>query len=145
MGSKGFVSHAAAQPQIERVNERPFGVTVIAIAMIANAGIAAVRTWMGDVSLDDVMRTGFYFEMAGPFIGAVGLIVSVGLWRLQRWAWVATILWAGTNMGQALYGYIWAEPQFSAMVLSVVIVLYLNQRDVQLAFIESTREIIRHD
>jgi hypothetical protein len=129
----------------ETRNGRPFGVTVMAIIMIVNAVIAAIRAYLGDVEFGEFLDAGFYFDLAGPFIGGVGLIVSYGLWRLRRWAWVATMLWAGANMGQALYGYFWAEPQFTAMVLSVVIVLYMNQRDVQLAFIESTRGIIRHE
>jgi hypothetical protein len=125
--------------------DRPFGVTVIATAMVANAIIAAGRAYLGDASitLDEMLRTEFYFELAGPFVGAVGLIMSVGLWRLQRWAWVATMSWAGINMAQALWAYWVSEPQYSAMALSVVIVLYLNQREVQLAFIESTRGIMR--
>ncbi len=115
--------------------------------MVANAVFGAVRAYMGDagMSLDDLIEPDFYFELAGPFVGGVGLIVSVGLWRLRRWAWVATMIWAGVNMAQALYAYWVSEPQYSAMALSVVIVLYLNQRDVQLAFIESTRGIIRRD
>jgi hypothetical protein len=132
-----------AEREDQSTGSRPFGVTVIAIAMVTNAVIAAVRTYLGDMTLNDVLHADFYFELAGPFVGGIGLILSVGLWRLQRWAWVATMLWAGVNMAQALYAYFWGEPQYSAMALSVVIVLYLNQRDVQLAFIESTREIIR--
>lgn len=128
-------------------NGRPFGVTVIATAMVANAVFAAARTYFGDSALawDDMLQSDFYFELFGPFVGGIGLIVSVGLWRLQRWAWVATMSWAGINMAQALWAYWIGEPQYSAMALSVVIVLYLNQRDVQLAFIESTRGIIRHE
>jgi hypothetical protein len=128
------------------VNDRPFGVTVIATAMVANAIFAAGRVYLADgmIAWDDVRQTDFYFELAGPFVGAIGLIVSVGLWHLKRWAWVATMSWAGINMAQALWAYWIGEPQYSAMALSVVIVLYLNQRDVQLAFIESTRGIMRN-
>lgn len=115
--------------------------------MVANAVFAGVRTYLGDASLgwDDLIRMRFYFELFGPFVGAIGLILSVGLWRLQRWAWVATMTWAGINMAQALWSYWIGQPQYYAMAFSVVIVLYLNQRDVQLAFIESTRELIRDD
>jgi hypothetical protein len=115
--------------------------------MIANAIFAGVRTFMGHeaLALDDVLKADFYFDLLGPFVGGVGLIMSVGLWRLQRWAWVATMSWAGINMAQALWAYWIGEPQYAAMVLSVVIVLYLNQRDVQLAFIESTRGIMNDE
>ena len=133
-----------AEPE-PTTNGRPFGVTVIAIAMVANAIIAGIRMFMGDEAFNwgDVLRADFYFDLLGPFVGMVGLIVSVGLWGLQRWAWVATMSWAGINMAQALWAYWIGDPQYAAMALSVVIVLYLNQRDVQLAFIESTRGIIR--
>jgi hypothetical protein len=71
--------------------------------------------------------------------------VSVGLWRLRYWAWSATMLWAGLNMVQALLSYYRGEPQFPSMALSVLIVLYLNQREVQFAFIGTTRGIIRDE
>jgi uncharacterized membrane protein (DUF2068 family) len=130
-----------SQESPEATNGRPFGVTVIAAAMVTNAVIAAVRTYIGQSTLawDDVLRSSFYFELAGPFVGGVGLIVSIGLWLLRRWAWYATMLWAGVNMAQALYAYWVGEPQFISMALSVLIVLYMNQRDVQLAFIERSR------
>jgi hypothetical protein len=135
------------EPVETNENGRPFGVTVIATAMVANAIFAGLRLFLGDSTLawDDMIRADFYLDLFGPFIGGVGLIVSVGLWHLKRWAWVATMTWAGINMAQALWAYWVSDPQYPAMALSVVIVLYLNQRDVQLAFIDSTRELIGHE
>jgi hypothetical protein len=124
---------------------RPFGITVIVTAMITNAAIAAIRVYLGEHRLDTYMEPAVHLELTGPFIGALGLIVSVGLWRLRHWAWSATMLWAGVNMVQALLVYYRGEPQFPSMALSVLIVLYLNQREVQLAFIETTRGLIRDE
>jgi hypothetical protein len=124
---------------------RPFGVTVIATAMVANALIAAVRVYLNGFDFEQYLRPDAYFDLAGPLFGVLGIVFSIGLWRLRRWAWVAVMLWAGLNMTQALVSYFRGDQQYVAMALSVVIVLYLNQREVQLAFIEVTRELIRNE
>jgi hypothetical protein len=76
-------------------------------------------------------------EAEGTFASAVclfGLITAVGLIRLDRWAWVATMLWVGFVLAVALVAYVQDQPSYPVMVLSVLQVLYLNQSDVQRAF-----------
>jgi hypothetical protein len=71
---------------------------------------------------------------AVSLLGLLGIVIAIGLWRLQRWAWVATMLWFGFTMAEALITYRAGESQYGIMVLSIITVFYLNQRDVRLAF-----------
>lgn len=113
---------------------RPFGVTVIAAIQIISA-----ITWAAVVVLD---RTDFleifgslgYYEAIGPALAILSIGIAYGLITLRRRAWVLTMLWAGVILSVGLYGW-WAdEPNYGAMVLGVITVYYLNQREVQAAF-----------
>jgi uncharacterized membrane protein (DUF2068 family) len=113
---------------------RPFGVTVIAIlqalsgpatgfAVLLNR--AELRLELGDFRLD--------IAVAG-LITAAGLVIAFGLWRLFRWAWVCAMLWTGASLAVALYVYFQGRADYLLMIEGIVIVFYLNQRDVRRAF-----------
>ncbi|MGD9892156.1 MAG: hypothetical protein AB7U18_12795, partial [Dehalococcoidia bacterium] len=65
---------------------------------------------------------------------AVSLTLVVGLWLLQRWAWTGVMLYQGVLLGSGLVGYIRGEEPFFQLAIGVLIVFYLNQREVQEAF-----------
>jgi hypothetical protein len=75
-----------------------------------------------------------------PLVGILGLTIAAGLWMLMRWAWVATMLWAGISMATALASYAAGEPEYILMALGMVTVFYLNQGEVQEAFSNATDE-----
>lgn len=62
------------------------------------------------------------------------LVVTFGLWRLRRWAWALFMVQVGAIMVFDLWVYFGGAPPYLSMVTSVVMVFYLNQREVQLAF-----------
>jgi uncharacterized membrane protein (DUF2068 family) len=66
--------------------------------------------------------------------GALGLLLAIGLWRLQRWAWVATMVWQGVGLAVALYFYFHGEHDYVWLAAGAATVLYLNQGDVQRVF-----------
>jgi hypothetical protein len=113
---------------------RPFGVTVIAIVYLTNAVASVVRTDFSNATVDYVMNDAGYLDLLQVLIASIGLLLGIGLWTLQRWAWVATMLWAGVTMVTALLAYFRGDPQFVSMALSVVVVFYLNSREVQGVF-----------
>jgi hypothetical protein len=77
-------------------------------------------------------RTGYYRDIATMILyGALYTIVSIGLWRLRRWAWVATMLVLGFDLTTAIVNYFQGHANYLNMLLSVVCVFYLNDRDVQ--------------
>jgi hypothetical protein len=123
---------SAAQPPDM---DRPFGVTVIAVALVANALVSLIRLTTSGSDVHRVLGQLDYFRVANPAFGLIALALAVGLWRLERWAWVLTMLWVGANMVLALLAFLNEREHFLSMALSVVTVFYLNQREVQIAFL----------
>lgn len=80
------------------------------------------------------------FLIAEAALVVLFTVLSVGFWRLRRWAWVGVMLtWAITLTAHVL-AWLLAEGteewRGSSVVLALVIaqVLYLNRRDVQTLF-----------
>jgi hypothetical protein len=125
---------------------RPFGVTVIVVLLLVAAVVAlpssliglrgALRSEGGIAPLPDPTT----IQLIGALmlllaIAAAALAAAVGLVRLRRWAWVLTMLMVGTQMAANLWEYVVAgERPYVEMLLDVVLVFYLNQREVQRAF-----------
>ena len=113
---------------------RPFGVTVIAVIQVVSAIGWGLITFYDQPDFGDLFGSLGYYEIAGPALGVIGLLIAFGLFTLRRQAWVLTMLWAGLNLTAALYGWYYNQPNYIAMALSVITVYYLNQREVQAAF-----------
>jgi hypothetical protein len=114
---------------------RPFGIYVIALLQVLNAA-AHFAGVLSDFEDPVVTATG---EVTGDVVTTVllglGLAVAAGLLMLQRWAWVATMLWVGFVMAAELIVY-WRgdDANYVVMAISVAQVFYLNLSDVQAAF-----------
>ena len=91
--------------------KRPFGVSVIAVLIVLSApanGIAiAFERWRilevfahRDVTIGAVAVT----------ILALGIAIAIGLWRLQHWAWIGAMLWAGSMLAAGLVMYFTGDP-----------------------------------
>jgi hypothetical protein len=96
-------------------------------------------------SLESYFRTG----QSGPIQGltqldlvtaivlilvAIRVAIIAGFWFLKRWGWVLLMVQLGLVMLVDLYAYLSGSPHYFSMVNSVLVVFYLNQRDVQQAF-----------
>ena len=114
-----------------------FGVLLIALNLALNLGDfpSSVRTDLFDA------RTAAYVAIA--YLGiyaALYVVVAIGLWRLRRWAWVATMLVLGFGLATAILNYFRGNPDYLSMLLNVLAVFYLNDRDMQQRFARRTRE-----
>jgi hypothetical protein len=67
-------------------------------------------------------------------LGSFGLVSGIGLLRLRPWAWLMAMILQGINLANELFGYARGSAIYPNMALSVLIVLYLNARDIQRAF-----------
>jgi hypothetical protein len=114
--------------------KRPFGVTVIAVLQVVAAPTAGITVALSESPLGIGRAYDEFTNVAGPVFSILGIVIAVGLWRLQRWAWIATMLWFGLSMAGTLLGYRNGEPNYPLMVIEIITVFYLNQRDVQQAF-----------
>jgi hypothetical protein len=128
------VSTVAASRPTRRRRKRPFGVTVIALMQ----GIASPTTGISWVLNDSPFGISRAYEKTGDYLvvafGVLGFAIAIGLWRLKRWAWVSTMVWFGFTMAGSLIAWAQDDPQYLLMVISIITVFYLNQRDVQQAF-----------
>ena len=117
--------------------ERPFGLYIIIIlqvliALSLAAGLILLQVTGVDLPL--LLRDQFLFKIYGWIIAGVFLLASLGLLRLKRWGWVLSMLLIGTNLVYNIWLYFQGDAHYLDMVANIVIVFYLNQRDVQAPF-----------
>lgn len=67
-------------------------------------------------------------------LALAGLFTSLALLYMRAWAKQAAVLLQGLALLSSLVGYLRGTPNFLAMLIGVVIVLYLNQAEVHQAF-----------
>jgi uncharacterized membrane protein (DUF2068 family) len=70
---------------------------------------------------------------------AVAIIVSsvafgIGLLTGRRWGWVGAIVLSGISLAFAIGGWWDGHPAYTSMLINVIAVFYLNQRDVRAIF-----------
>jgi hypothetical protein len=79
------------------------------------------------------------FEVASSgtlylILAVITLFLAGSLWMLKPWAWLASMTLQGFSLFAALYGYLRHHPNYISMALGILLVFYLNQRDVQAVF-----------
>ncbi len=122
-------------------NKLPFGVKIIIGLQIVYTLLLIVDNFVfhsdefslflqRPVTYDDLLLA---LKLGNVFFQ---LVIAFGLWRLQRWAWFLLMMRLGVSMSIGLWLYIYSQgaPDYLDMLLHVVMVLYLNQREVQQAF-----------
>jgi hypothetical protein len=118
--------------------KRPFGVIVLVVLQLLLVvsqvlGVAWSPSQMGGLLLLGKTTSGLLFGSA--LIGIlVTLVITAGLWFLKRWAWFLVMLQLGVRMVILLRLYYAGQPQYVEMLISVLTVFYLNEREVQRAF-----------
>jgi hypothetical protein len=132
---------------MERPRRRPFGVTAIVVLLILSAlvlfgeGVWEIQTTIHDrgATLEPLSATGT-LALLGRFLvlvisGAANLVAAIGLWQLRRWAWVLVMLLVGSRLAANLWLYFTGGGAlYVEMLLDVIMVFYLNQRELQQAF-----------
>src|SRR5215213_1202502 len=123
---------AARHPRRRR---RPLGVVILVVLeLITAALILTALLFGGQVELPRV-STESDPEFAA-IVAAIDLVLAFGLWRLQRWAWTGVMIWRGlVFLSLDLIAYAQGESPYVELLFSIVIVFYLNQSEVQRAFL----------
>lgn len=124
--------------------KRPFGVTVIIIVQLMSLVMLALDLFVFDTDyMISILFPNFKETMTASTIVilfiAVQLITIIGLWRLKRWAWFLLMIQLGLSMAASLWAYLQGANSYIYMLLNVIMVFYLNQRDVQRAFERRSR------
>jgi len=127
---------------------RPLGVIVIALVQFGRAALIATQLlefnpfpdqdWFhAAVQLPEPAVGTVAFAVSriiGVGLLAASLIVGLGVLRSRRWAWIGAILMSGLGLAFAIGAWWDGHPQYLAMVINVVAVFYLNQREVRSVF-----------
>ncbi len=70
-------------------------------------------------------------------MGVLWLLVSLGLWALQPWAWLTAMIVAGISLFEAVLAFFQFPGTgigFAMAIMPVIILLYLNSKAVKAAF-----------
>jgi uncharacterized membrane protein (DUF2068 family) len=118
--------------------KRPFGLVIIIALQLISAVSLVVDIFFASTHLSFAAFLENLQVTVLPFPGTLllvyQLVVIAGLWFLRRWAWFLLMIQLGLSMGFQLFLYFEGRPLYIYMLISVITVLYLNQRDVQHAF-----------
>lgn len=109
---------------------RPFGVVLIAILLALNGILSIIA---GIAALGFVAGAG----IVEIIFGLVLLYVAYGMWSLQSWAWLSTLILEGINALFAVISLIAAPASIGAwisLIIAAIIIYYLTRPEVHEAF-----------
>jgi hypothetical protein len=66
-------------------------------------------------------------------------VIIAGLLAKKRWAWVSTMILIGASLLISLVHYFNEDPRFLNMLVGVMVVFYLNERNVQHVYERRTK------
>ena len=100
---------------------------VVVVALSLGFTVAAAETWAA------IAPSGWGLSESVILMLVVAVVV-VGLWRYRLWAWYGMMLLLAYWMATDAIGYFPGTPEYFSMLLNVVMVFYLNQREVRELF-----------
>lgn len=146
---------------LRRSPRRPFGVYVLVFILLLGVFVAALeifrahaelfgfwaeadellRDRSGLVSLVDVVFDNpALITIFNGILIAVWVVLILGLWLLQRWAWLLLMISTGVTLTYALVRYFNGSPDYLSMLINVAVAFYLNDNSVQRAFSRGERK-----
>jgi hypothetical protein len=127
------------EPEMQH-KSRPFGLYVIigvevALAVflaLALLSVQGVRPYLSILVQNPI----FYSWLGWVLVGCFA-VAALGLLFLKRWGWILTMILTGLGLSYTIWSYFQGNPNYIGMVMDLVIVFYLNQREVQLPFMQA--------
>jgi hypothetical protein len=127
---------------------RPLGVLVVAALQFGRAALLVGQMlgfslfpnvdWLHTAAQLPEPATGtvaFVIVTAiGIGLAAASVLAGIGLLAGRRWGWIASIVICGLSLAFALGAWWDGHPVYAAMVINIVAVFYLNQREVRAIF-----------
>ena len=117
--------------------KRPFGVNVLLVAIVALAvygGLDVLRILKGAPS--EILPNLEYFISLILYGGILAylVILAVGLWQMQSWAWFLAMIGGGLTLFYCIWHYVRGGSPYVVMGLVIVMVFFLNLTEVKAAF-----------
>lgn len=135
--------HGSGAPQPPQRLRRPFGLKAIIVLQVLQALFGVSLFVLYTLSIPELRA-----ELDQDVIALLRLPVTVylllgilrgvtafGLWRYRRWAWVLTMTLLAFSMAMDISAYVRGRPVYFSMFANVLLVFYLNQREVQKLFV----------
>ena len=118
--------------------KRPFGVYAIIVLLLVRLvtvtlELEIIRPEQTLLRLPSLSSDVVNAVIIGVTVAGI-VAICIGLFLLKRWAWIATMILIGSNLLLAITGYLSGGQPYTAMLLDVFSVFYLNQQGVQAAF-----------
>jgi len=130
------------RPKPDRVR-RPFGLYMILILLAVQALLGVLRAAI--VGIGAVVDPAEFWSLVTPNmldvivptgVLLITLVVMIGLWRYRSWGWYGMMMLLAYHMATDAYAYFTGSQEPLPMLLNVVMVFYLNQREVRVLFEE---------
>jgi len=127
-----------------KAKRRPFGLYLIIVLQLVGAILLALSL-LGEKTIATYLKVLvqnpiFYGWFGWVLIGFL-LLAVLGLWMLKRWGWILTMILTGIGLSYSIWSYFQGNPHYIPMLIYLVIVFYLNQRDVQSPFLEKENSV----
>ncbi|GAB1422528.1 hypothetical protein MASR2M15_27620 [Anaerolineales bacterium] len=125
---------------------RPFGIYVLVIFQLLLIAIPILESLIAGSNFSQIFDLNRLRQILNPtnlwlVTVPLALILIFGLWRMKRWAWFLIMTQIGSNLLIQLWQHFTGRnPSYISMSIYVIMVLYLNQREVRLAFQERVVE-----
>jgi hypothetical protein len=132
---------------------RPFGVLVVAAVQIVRAALLVGQLLGFRIGVDWLRMSAQVPEPPPGTVAfalsrglaialvAASLVVAIGLLSGRRWGWVGAIIVSGLALAFALGSWLDGAPTYISMLINVVAVFYLNQREVRAVFEEPEADV----
>jgi uncharacterized membrane protein (DUF2068 family) len=125
----------AQQPEVRK---RPFGLYAIIVLQILSIlamiyDVFQLQRGVSAQTLPNVENTRWII-MLDAAIAILLVFVIIGLWRYRKWAWFTVMVLAGVSLIFGIWQYFHGGEPYVDLLISVLVVFYLNQRSVQAVF-----------
>lgn len=131
--------------------QRPFGlkaiVALLLVQAIAGAVIVAAYFFEHQNLFGQLGAASNALSLASALVisqlalAPLRLAAAIGLWRLHHWAWLLNMILLAYALAFEIVAFFLAQPNYLMMVLGVVMVFYLNQREVQDLFADRAAKV----
>jgi LPXTG-motif cell wall-anchored protein len=121
------------EPVPQHARRRPLGVTILVVVEFLSAALITLAL-VAEGSLEMPLVSTDEESTLAAVAAGISLALAIGLWFLRRWAWTGVMLWHGVVLATGLLAYLRGEEPYAELAVSVLVILYLNQTDVQSAF-----------
>lgn len=108
---------------------RPTGVSIIAILQFIGGVLSIFAGVLAALSLHPIQA------VVAIVLGIIALILGVGMWTLQSWAWTGTLIIQGINIINYVINLLRGDGSgIVGLIIAGIIVYYLIRPEVKEAF-----------